>query len=65
MRIFGFYISRTDWKTLYKTAYRPRDENGRFLSKQKQLQDQMRSYYNKQIDYTALKEASKIEEFGR
>jgi hypothetical protein len=39
---------------------RQRDDKGRFVSKQKQLHDQMRNYYNKPTDYAAVKKASKI-----
>jgi hypothetical protein len=86
MKIFGFYISRTDWKYLFnyereerakltewacdvqfelQKYERPRDKSGRFISKSNNLHEQMRNYYNKPTDYAALKEASKIEEFGR
>jgi len=43
--------------------------NGKFApdnrSKFKRLHDQLRSEVNKPIDYDAVKQASKIEEFGR
>lgn len=78
MKIFGFYISRIDWETLYnferesiikersdwvkylERTRQPRDTKGRFISKQKLIHDQMKAYYNKPIDYTAVKKASKI-----
>ena len=64
MKILGFYISRTDWKGAFDNMHayakhllkelekheRQRDDKGRFVSKQKQLHDQMRNYYNKPTD---------------
>ena len=74
MKILGFYISRTDWQSAFDNMHtyakhllkelekheRQRDDKGRFVSKQKQLHDQMRNYYNKPTDYAAVKKASKI-----
>jgi hypothetical protein len=43
----------------------PRDDKGRFVSKQRALHDQLRAEVSSPTDWTSLKEAMKREEFGR